>query len=131
MVFNRGCGDVQLFRDLRVAEAQRQKAHSEEKRRIGAMAATLINDGEIIILDSGTTTVEIARHIKKKKGQQIITNGLNIAAELLDARGVQIFIVGGVSPSKHAGLVERPIFNRQCGPLRLLSSVHGSTTQRP
>jgi DeoR/GlpR family transcriptional regulator of sugar metabolism len=62
------------------------KTHSEEKRRIGAMAVTLIDDGETIILDSGTTTLEIARHIKKKQGLQIITNGVNIAAELLDAR---------------------------------------------
>ncbi len=74
---------------------ERLKAHSEEKRRIGAMAATLINDGETIILDSGTTTLEIARHIKQKHGLQIITNGVNIAAELLDAHDAEIFIVGG------------------------------------
>ena len=75
---------------------ERLKAHSEEKRRIGAMAATLINDGETIILDSGTTTLEIARQIKKKQGLQIITNGVNIAAELLYARDARIFIVGGM-----------------------------------
>jgi DeoR/GlpR family transcriptional regulator of sugar metabolism len=46
---------------------ERLQAHSEEKRRIGAMAVTLIDDGETIILDSGTTTLEIARHIKKKQ----------------------------------------------------------------
>jgi DeoR family transcriptional regulator of aga operon len=74
---------------------ERLKAHSDEKRRIGAMAASLINNGETIILDSGTTTLEIARQIKKKQGLQIITNGVNIAAELLDARDVQVFIVGG------------------------------------
>jgi DeoR/GlpR family transcriptional regulator of sugar metabolism len=74
---------------------ERMKSHSDEKQRIGAMAATLIQDGETIILDSGTTTLEIARQIKKKQGLQIITNGVNIAAELLDARSVQVFIVGG------------------------------------
>jgi len=75
---------------------ERLQAHSEEKRRIGAMAVTLIDDGETIILDSGTTTLEIARHIKKKQGLQIITNGVNIAAELLDARDARLFIVGGM-----------------------------------
>jgi DeoR/GlpR family transcriptional regulator of sugar metabolism len=75
---------------------ERMMAHSEEKRRIGAMAATLINDGDTIILDSGTTTLEIARQVKGKQGLQIITNGVNIAAELLDARGVQTFILGGM-----------------------------------
>jgi DeoR family transcriptional regulator of aga operon len=86
---------------------ERLKAHSEEKRRIGAMAATLINDGETIILDSGTTTLEIARQIKNKRGLQIITNGVNIAAELLDARGVQTFIVGGTVRGDSASIIGR------------------------
>ena len=86
---------------------ERLKAHSEENRRIGAMAAKLINDGEIIILDSGTTTLEIARQIKKKKGLQIITNGVNIAAELLDARDIQLFIVGGTVRSESASISGR------------------------
>jgi DeoR family transcriptional regulator of aga operon len=85
----------------------RLKAHSEEKRRIGAMAATLINNDETIILDSGTTTLEIARQIKNKRGLQIITNGVNIAAELLDARGVQTFIVGGTVRGESASIVGR------------------------
>src|SRR6201996_5307263 len=86
---------------------ERLKTHSEEKRRIGAMAATLINDGEIIILDSGTTTLEIARQIKKMQGLQVITNGVNIAAELLDADKVQTFIVGGTLRVDSASIVGR------------------------
>jgi DeoR family transcriptional regulator of aga operon len=86
---------------------ERLKAHSDEKRRIGAMAATLINDGETIILDSGTTTLEIARQIKKKQGLQIITNGVNIAAELLDASRVQVFIVGGTVRGESASISGR------------------------
>jgi DeoR/GlpR family transcriptional regulator of sugar metabolism len=86
---------------------ERLKAHAEEKRRIGAMAATLINDGETIILDSGTTTLEIARQIKKKQGVQVITNGVNIAAELLDARDIQLFIVGGTVRGESASISGR------------------------
>lgn len=86
---------------------ERLKAQSEEKRRIGAEAATLIHDGETIILDSGTTTLEIARQIKSKQGLQVITNGVNIAAELLDARGVQTFMVGGTIRSDSASIVGR------------------------
>jgi DeoR family transcriptional regulator, aga operon transcriptional repressor len=82
-----------FLRELPVLE--RLKAHSEEKRRIGAMAASLINNGETILLDSGTTTLEIARQIKLKQDLHIITNGVNIAAELLDARDAELFIVGG------------------------------------
>lgn len=83
---------------------ERLKAHAEEKRRIGAIAATMIHDNEIIILDSGTTTLEIARQIKKKKGLHIITNGINIAAELLDARECEVFIVGGTVRGESASI---------------------------
>src|SRR6202050_805591 len=83
---------------------ERMKATADEKRRIGAMAASMIQNGETIILDSGTTTLEIARQIKKKQGLQIITNGVNIAAELLDARDAQVFIVGGTVRGESASI---------------------------
>jgi DeoR family transcriptional regulator of aga operon len=86
---------------------ERLKANAEEKRRIGATAAGMINDGETIILDSGTTTLEIARQIKKKRGLQIITNGVNIAAELLDARDSEVFIVGGTVRGESASISGR------------------------
>ena len=86
---------------------ERLKAHSEEKRRIGAMAAMLINDGETIILESGTTTLEIARQIKHKVGVQVITNGVNIASELLDAPDVQTFIMGGTVRGHSATIIGR------------------------
>jgi DeoR family transcriptional regulator of aga operon len=94
-----------VLRELPVLE--RLKAHSDEKQRIGLRAAAMINDGETIILDSGTTTLEIARQLKKKKGLQVITNGVNIAAELLDAREVQTFIVGGTVRGESASISGR------------------------
>ena len=86
---------------------ERLKAHADEKRRIGAMAASMIRDGETIILDSGTTTLEIARQIKKKRGLQIITNGVNIASELLDAHDAEVFIVGGTVRGESASISGR------------------------
>lgn len=86
---------------------ERLKEHSDEKQRIGSRAAALINDGETIILDSGTTTLEIARHLKKKQGLHVITNGVNIAVELLDARDVQTFIIGGTVRGESASISGR------------------------
>ena len=86
---------------------ERLKANADEKRRIGAMAASMIRDRETIILDSGTTTLEIARQIKKKRGLQIITNGINIAAELLDARDSEVFIPGGTVRGESASISGR------------------------
>src|SRR4029450_6710131 len=70
--------------------------HADEKRRIGAAAAALVNDGDSIILDSGTTTQQIARQIKHKKDLKVITNGLNIAMELFGVKDIQLIFLGGV-----------------------------------
>ncbi len=105
---------------------ERLRTHSDEKRRIGAIAATLINDGEIIILDSGTTTLEIARQIKLKHGLKVITNGVNIAAELLDARDVQVFIVGGTVRGESAsisGHLTEEMFEQFCADKLFLSGA--------
>jgi DeoR family transcriptional regulator of aga operon len=75
---------------------ERLQTQAAEKRRIGAAAAAMVKEGETIILDSGTTTQEIARHLKGKKQLQVITNGVNVAMELLGVQGIQLVIVGGI-----------------------------------
>jgi len=70
--------------------------HALEKARIGAAAAELIQDGETIILDSGSTTHEIAKCIRDRRDLTVITNGINIATELAGFRGMQIILLGGV-----------------------------------
>jgi DeoR family transcriptional regulator of aga operon len=70
--------------------------HADEKQRIGAAAAALIKDGESVILDSGTTTQYIAKLIKDRKDLTVITNGINVAMELLGARDVRLVILGGM-----------------------------------
>lgn len=79
---------------LPVKEARRLP----EKRRIGAAAAKLISDGETVILDSGSTTVEIARQIRQRHWQSltVITNALNIALELNGLQGVRVMMLGGM-----------------------------------
>jgi DeoR/GlpR family transcriptional regulator of sugar metabolism len=72
--------------------------HRAEKARIGHAAAELIQPGEVIILDSGTTTTEVARQLKAHAlhGVTIITNAMNVAAELVDAPGISVVGIGGV-----------------------------------
>jgi DeoR family transcriptional regulator of aga operon len=69
-----------------------------EKIKIGRAAAELVKPNEVIILDSGTTTAEVARQIKARKIQSvtIITNALNIASELMDAPGISVIVIGGL-----------------------------------
>ena len=72
--------------------------HRDEKARIGKVAADLIQPGEVIILDSGTTTTEIARQLKLRNvhGVTIISNAINVIAELTDATGISVIGIGGV-----------------------------------
>jgi DeoR family transcriptional regulator of aga operon len=72
--------------------------HHDEKVRIGIAAAQLIQNDETIILDSGTTTLEVARQIaaRKFKSLTVITNGLNLAIELAKLPQVRLIMVGGM-----------------------------------
>ena len=72
--------------------------HHGEKARIGKAAAELIQNGDTVILDSGTTTAEIARHLKMRRLQSVtvITHALNIASELVDASTLSIIMIGGL-----------------------------------
>ena len=76
----------------------KETLHHIEKVRIGKAAAELVRAGETIILDSGSTTAEIARHLKKLKlpSLTVITNALNIAVELADHAGISLMMIGGL-----------------------------------
>lgn len=66
------------------------------KEAIGARAAQLVNAGDNIILDSGSTTMMLARHLRTQHGITVMTNGLNIAWELAGASGATLRLTGGL-----------------------------------
>jgi DeoR family transcriptional regulator of aga operon len=76
----------------------KETLHHAEKVRIGHAASQMIKDGETIMLDSGTTTMEIARQIKflKVKALNVITNALNVALELASLPHVRLIMIGGI-----------------------------------
>ena len=76
----------------------KETLHHAEKVRIGHAAAQMVNDGETIMLDSGTTTLEIARQIRyvKFRSLNVITNALNIAMELASLPHVRLIMIGGI-----------------------------------
>ena len=75
---------------------QRAEENAGEKRKIGRAAAALVEDGETIFIGSGTTTLEVARHLKSKKNLTVITNALNIANELAGEQDITLIVVGGL-----------------------------------
>ncbi len=75
---------------------QKDALNHEQKERIGARAAELVQPGDNIIIDSGTTTISLARHLREANDVTVMTNGLNIAWELADAPGVNLILTGGL-----------------------------------
>src|SRR5829696_6597318 len=74
-------------------------------RRLGASDAALVADGESIILDSGTTTQQVARRLRDRRGLKVITNALNVAAELTGAGEVEVVLLGGLLRPNSGSLV--------------------------
>lgn len=77
------------------AMALHHMVHMDAKRRIGRAAAALVQDGETIILDSGSTTTEISTHLASRSGLTVITNALNIALALGGLPGFDVHMPGG------------------------------------
>ncbi len=76
----------------------KQKQHHDQKVRIATEAVRLIRDGETILLDSGTTTEEIAKQIRGLRLQSlnVITNALNIAVLLAPVPHINLIMPGGL-----------------------------------
>lgn len=77
------------------AFAARAKLFRDEKARIGAAAARLIGPGETVIIDAGTTAIEVARRLPENAELTIVTCGLNVAMEAAARPGVSVVVCGG------------------------------------
>jgi DeoR family transcriptional regulator of aga operon len=72
-------------------------ANLEAKQRIGARAAQLVKSGQTLLVDSGSTTVELLRHLSLDLGYlRVVTHALNIAAAAAQFPQVELVMTGGV-----------------------------------
>jgi DeoR family transcriptional regulator, fructose operon transcriptional repressor len=78
----------------------RKVQNLDEKRRIAEAALHLVEDGDTIILDTGTTTYELARLLGEKRNLTVVTNDLPIALLLEDFESVRVVLVGGMVRKK-------------------------------
>lgn len=85
--------------------SEKDKIHFEEKKRIGELAATLIRNSEIILVDSGTTTAEMVKHLDHLEDLTVITNALNIAVLLSNKPNINLIIPGGFMRKNSQSLV--------------------------
>lgn len=66
----------------------------DEKEAIGKKCSELIHDGDVILLEIGTTTLQVAKNIKNKKNLTVITNSIFVINELIDT-SISLYIIGG------------------------------------
>ena len=83
---------------------EKEKQHRKEKQRIGEAAAALVKEGECVILDSGTTTTAVARALRNRGRLTVITNAVNIAAELAGT-SIEVILTGGILRENSFSLV--------------------------
>lgn len=74
----------------------KRRVRMEEKRLIGAAAASFVQDDETLILDSGSTTFQMVPHLGAYKNLTVVTNDLIIATELSRTTSHRVVILGGL-----------------------------------
>jgi DeoR family transcriptional regulator of aga operon len=83
---------------------EKQKQHSQEKQRIADEAARLVQEGQCVMLDSGTTTTAVAHALKRFSQLTLITNAVNIAADLASTN-FEVILIGGTLRKNSFSLV--------------------------
>lgn len=74
---------------------EKARLHYQSKREIGRFAASLVEDGQVVYLDAGTTTFEIARVLGERFNLTIVTNDFSIIQYLINKPQLNLFHTGG------------------------------------
>jgi DeoR family transcriptional regulator of aga operon len=84
-------------REITSLLAVEQRAHLQiaEKQRIARAAAQLVSPGDTILMDAGTTVVEMAPHLAGITPLTVVTNALNVALEVATKTDARIILLGG------------------------------------
>jgi DeoR family transcriptional regulator of aga operon len=85
----------------------REQVHhmAAEKRRIGAAAAALVQDGETIAIAAGTTAAKMSRLLRPRRELTIVTNALNVAMDLSRQTQLTVHVTGGYLSGNWLALV--------------------------
>lgn len=84
--------------EMRIKELiyeEREIKNSEEKRAVAKLAANFIKDGDSLVINSGTSTQELAKALCQKNSLSVITNSIVIAGELVKNETNNVLVVGG------------------------------------
>jgi DeoR/GlpR family transcriptional regulator of sugar metabolism len=73
----------------------REQVVPDEKIAIGRAAAVLVQPGQIVFIDGGTTAVQMARHLAPTLQATVITHSPSVAVELVPKSGIEVVMIGG------------------------------------
>ncbi len=74
---------------------RRLREHSDAKRAISKRAVQFVEDGDSIMIDTGTTTSIFAQELRSKRNLTIVTNSSDIARTLATVNGNTVYMAGG------------------------------------
>jgi len=84
---------------------EKEIIHLKEKKSIGLAAAELIERGDIIALNAGTTTLQVAKNIKDNMNLTVVTNAINIGMKLAERGDIKLILPGGTLRERSFALV--------------------------
>jgi DeoR family transcriptional regulator, fructose operon transcriptional repressor len=82
---------------------QRAQHHPEEKKRIGELAASLIEEGDIVFVNSGTTATQVLQHVRRDLSITVFTNNVSAIVDIGDP-GFHYYLTGGEFQSRSNSL---------------------------
>lgn len=93
LVYNSDHGVIKIDNEYNLDTAVGK--YEKEKSKIGKYAASLVQENDTIIIDTGTTTVHIAQHLPSNKNITVLCYNMNILTQIRRILGVQILFAGG------------------------------------
>jgi DeoR family transcriptional regulator, aga operon transcriptional repressor len=100
-----GGARIEHWRGAERSFFERLEKMSHAKRSIGAAAAALVRDAESVVLDSGTTTLYVARELRAKRNVVVFTFSLSVLEELASTENIRVELTGGVYRSSSHDLI--------------------------
>ncbi|MBN2048902.1 MAG: DeoR/GlpR transcriptional regulator [Spirochaetales bacterium] len=97
--------------------ARKGEQHKEEKAAIGKMAASLVEDDDLVFINSGSTAYHVLMNLAGRPKVKVVTNNVAAVVDLEEAAGLEVILVGGhYRPESHClvGSLSELILNGIC-----------------
>lgn len=123
-------GAVALAAPPDVPLRRRQRLELQAKATIGRAAASLVREGETILLDAGTTLLAMARSLRALRHLTVVTNSVHVLTELWNRPGLRVLALGG-TPRPGSGAITGPLAEKALEEIRVDRAFLGTTGITP